>query len=270
MVRLLLSIAVFCCVSSLLSAQSQTQKMGGMQFGITDEALINQMMAALPNVSGNTSELLDYQSVKANMMPVRDAGRGSSVLSYMLAACLEYYYNLGANYKENLSPDFISLHLRGEAESFSFGQAFHFLGDNGTVSAAILPYGSTQLTQGVHATRHFKIRNYLHLFRNTTRGRQKSFEVRKALMRGHPVLIELLANDDIYGHTSGQKYLELDKNGAQAYPLTVVGFDEALEAFEVMSSWGRNWGSNGYIWIRYDDFEEFAQNGFVLVPDLDL
>lgn len=270
MVRLVSSIAVFCCFSSLLFAQSQTQKMAGMQFGITDEALINQMMATLPNVSGNTSELLDHQSVKANMMPVRDAGRGSSVMSYMLAACLEYYYNLGTNYKENLSPDFIMLHLRSEEERASFGEAFRFLGENGTVSAAILPYGSNQLNQGVHATRHFKIRNYLHLFRNTTRGRQKSFEVRKALMRGHPVLIELLANDQIYAHTSGQKYLELDKNASQSYPLAVVGFDEALEAFEVMSCWGRNWGNNGYIWIRYDDFEEFAQNGFVMVPDVDL
>lgn len=270
MFRLFLSIVVYCIVVTNIEGQVQTTKAAEFKFGITDEQLINQMMVALPNISGNTSELLDHQSVKANMMPVRDAGRGSSVLSYMLASCLEYYYNLGKNYKDNLSPDFIMLNLRGDNENISFGEAFQFLGESGTVSAAILPYGSTQVTQAVHATQHYKIRNYLHLFRNTTRGRQKSFEVRKALMRGHPVLVELVADDEIYTHTSGQKYLEMSKGATKMYPLAVVGFDEALGAFEVMSCWGRNWGDNGYIWIRYDDFEEFAQNGYVMVPDIDL
>ena len=269
MVRLILLILVIGGVFSTVKSQSQVQKSSNMQFGVTDGQLINQMLISLPNISGNTRDLLDHQSVKANMMPVRDAGGTSSTLSYLLAGCLEYYYNLGENYKVNLSPDFIMLHLNGESKTLAFKDAFSFLGDNGTVSAAILPYGSTQLTQGVNATQHYKIRNYLHIFHSTTRGRQKSFEVRKALMRGHPVLIELMANEKIYEYTSGQKYLDLDKKGNQYYTLAVVSFDETREAFEVMSCWGRNWGNNGYIWISYDDFEAFAQNGYVMVPDVD-
>lgn len=253
-----------------LEAQVQTEKSAGFQFGITDVNQIDLMMKALPNISGNARDLLNQQSVKANMMPVRDAGRGETALSYILAGCLEYYYNLGNNYKVNLSPDFIALNLTGPGERLSFGAAFKLLAEAGTVSAAILPYGSTILNQGVNATQRYKIRNFFHVFQNTTRGRQKSFEVRKALMRGHPVIVDLLGDDSVYDFTSAQKYLEVSKDGAKSYPMVVVGFDETLEAFEVMSCWGRNWGDNGYIWIHYDDFEEFAQNGYVLAPDLDL
>lgn len=267
MIRPLLVIVLACFSFIPIKAQMQTEKAAKAQFGITDAQLINQMMIALPNVSGNTRNLLNQQSVKANMMPVRSAKRNAEELSYIMAGCLEYYYNLGKNYKLNLSPDFIRLSLNNT--SASFREVFTFLAENGTVSAAILPYGSKALTQAVYATQKYKIRNYLHVFRTTTRSRQKAYEVRKALMRGHPVIIELAADESIFSHASSQKYLESAKNPSRNYPLVVVGFDETLEAFELMSCWGRDWGDNGYIWISYDDFGKFAQNGYVLAPDVD-
>ena len=97
----------------------QTEKFAKAKFGVTDEQLINQMMIALPNVSGNSRNLLNQQSVKANMMPVRSAKRNAEELSYIMATCLEYYYNLGKNYKLNLSPDYIRLNLNEASASKS-------------------------------------------------------------------------------------------------------------------------------------------------------
>ena len=38
------------------------------------------------------------------------------------------------------------------------------------------------------------------------------------------------------------------------HAMLVVGYDEDLKAFEVMNSFGAEWGDGGYIWIDYDFF----------------
>lgn len=38
------------------------------------------------------------------------------------------------------------------------------------------------------------------------------------------------------------------------HAMLVVGYDEDLQAFEVMNSFGAEWGDGGYIWIDYDFF----------------
>jgi hypothetical protein len=48
--------------------------------------------------------------------------------------------------------------------------------------------------------------------------------------------------------------------------LCVVGYDDDKYggAFEVMNSWGKDWGNNGFTWIRYDDFLAFVKYAYEL------
>ena len=38
------------------------------------------------------------------------------------------------------------------------------------------------------------------------------------------------------------------------HAILIVDYDDALNAFKIVSSWGINWGNEGYAWIRYDFF----------------
>jgi len=58
---------------------------------------------------------------------------------------------------------------------------------------------------------------------------------------------------------------EPPREANSSFPLVVVGYNEVDLVFEVMSSWGKSWGESGYLQIRYDDFEKYAENGYVLV-----
>ncbi|WP_337867025.1 C1 family peptidase [Ignavibacterium sp.] len=51
------------------------------------------------------------------------------------------------------------------------------------------------------------------------------------------------------------------------HALVVIGYDDIKfgGSFEVMNSWGTNWGSDGYCWIRYKDFEHFVYYGYDLI-----
>ncbi len=264
----------FFCFIILLPLSLFAQKKGTPQyllessakFGISDASLFDQLMGVVPGVGKSSKALIQRQSVKSYMMPVRDIGMRGESVAFIAANCMEFYVNLDRNYKVNLSPDYISLNLANVGQKVNPAGVFQFLASDGTVSAAILPYGSTKLTSGVYATEKYKVRNYLHLFRNMTRGRQRIFETRKALLRGHPVMVEIRASEKLK-NTKGDRYWEPDAGETQKYPLVIVGYDELEEAFEATSCWGRKWGDNGYIWIHYSDFEKYAENGYVLVMD---
>lgn len=236
-----------------------------MELGIDDVEWFDQLMLVIPGIGGDPRAMIEQQSIKSYMMPVRKISGRASELSYAMASCLEYYTNLNKNYKENLSPDYISLSLENAGEMTDSREAFRFLVEQGTVSAAIVAFDSRSIPNAVYATPKVKIDNYLHLFRPETRGRQKVYETKKALMRGNPVIIELIAAQDFK-----QQLRTLKWNPAKAtdnvYPLVVVGYDGAKEAFEVRSSWGSSWGNDGYLWIDFQDFEQYAKNAYVMIP----
>lgn len=243
----------------------QSKSTEGVTIGVSDQELIDLLMITVPGIGGDPRDMLRRQSIKPYMMPVRKVGARGSELSYALATCLEYYVNLDDNYKDNLSPDYIALSLQSSGKSVNLRDAFLFLVENGTVSAAIMPYDANNIPYAVNATQKFKIANYLHIFRDVTRGQQKIFEVRKALMRGNPVLIELQSDPSIR-NLSHTEMWSPNKTGSELAPLIVVGYDEVEQAFEVQGCWGSSWGQSGYMKIRYDDFEKYAMNGYVFVP----
>lgn len=258
---LLLLLCFFLQIRAQVSTKSASQAHG---IGLTAPELIEQYMLTVDGVAGGARDRLQFQDIKPYLMPVRRIGRNGNELCYMVANCLEYYTNLQANYKVNLSPDYISLSLSQNGNRLNYEQAFKFLVNEGTVSAAIMPYEATTFTTAVYATQKFKINNYLHIFTELTKPRQRVFEVRKALMRGNPVLIELEANSSIRG-IRDENYLQVS-GGGQRFSFLVVGFDEQNERFELMSCWGTEWGNDGYIWMKYGDFGKFAHNGYVIVP----
>lgn len=238
----------------------------GMALGISAPEQIESFMYIVPGVGSSARDLLERQSLKPYMMPVRKTGFRGNDLSYATASCLEYYVNLGRNYKINLSPDFITLNLSGSGKSGNAKEVLAFLAEQGTVNAAIVPYDANELTGAVFSTPKYDVVNYLHIFTSLTRDRQRVFEAKKALMKGNPVLVEL-STDGSLQNQIGTRYLKSVNAGTTVNSLLLVGYDENEEAFEIMSSWGSAWGNNGYILMKYDDFGKLAVNGYVLIPE---
>lgn len=274
-----------------LCVWSQNERVLSKEIGIKDPQAFDQHMITVPGIGKDPRDMLDMQTIKPYMMPVRKVSSDGEELAYTIASALEYYVNLNENYKINLSPDYLSLNLLAGNKTITAKDALQLLVDEGTVSASIMPYGSRSIPPAVYATQKYTIQNFLYLFRDVTRSSQRSFETRKALMRGNPVIIEFNAHprikDLLYtteldmskkaewvSKAVEVKYLDPallmtpdnKDDETKSYPFIVVGYDDNLEAFEVLSSWGRVWGSSGYIWIKYEDFEEFATTGYVMVP----
>lgn len=61
-------------------------------------------------------------------------------------------------------------------------------------------------------------------------------------------------------------------NSHNGHAVVVTGYDDEKYggSFEILNSWGKEWGKNGYCWIKYKDFEHFVYNGYELIEKVNL
>jgi C1A family cysteine protease len=54
------------------------------------------------------------------------------------------------------------------------------------------------------------------------------------------------------------------------HAMCLIGYDDNYQggAFEIMNSWGANWGDGGCVWVRYEDFKQFCREAFGIYPPL--
>lgn len=105
---------------------------------------------------------------------------------------------------------------------------------------------------------NYKIDSYTSLFN----GYDKVSLVKKALADNRPVVFAMdvyESFDDCDSVWNGEKDV---LRGPHA--MCVIGYDDEKYggAFEIMNSWGTNWASNGYAWIKYEDFRENADYAY--------
>jgi hypothetical protein len=48
--------------------------------------------------------------------------------------------------------------------------------------------------------------------------------------------------------------------------MCVIGYDDRKQGFQIMNSWGPEWGINGVGWVRYADFKEFVREAYGVDP----
>ncbi len=55
-------------------------------------------------------------------------------------------------------------------------------------------------------------------------------------------------------------------DGFGGHCMCIIGYDDRLEggAFQIMNSWGPDWGEQGIAWIRYKDFMHFNKEAYAL------
>ncbi len=253
-------------ISAVTDAQVQDNFETKGAFGISESQYFDKLMVVMPGPPSSARELLSEQSVKNLMMPPRKIGQASNPIAYALAATLEYYVNYKSNFKDNLSPDYIQLNQKGDNPML---ESLQFLAATGTVSAAIVQYDVNTIPSAVFSAQKYKIKNYLILFKENTISRQKLFEVRKAIQKGNPVIVEFPVGQQFKDmkNTKIWKPDEADKSSTFTYPMVAVGYDELTEQLEFLNYLGTEWGDNGYIKISYENFMQIAKNAVVLIPD---
>ncbi|HRD54619.1 MAG TPA: C1 family peptidase [Flavobacteriales bacterium] len=100
--------------------------------------------------------------------------------------------------------------------------------------------------------------------------------MKQQLAQGSPVVIGMMVGGSFMQGMEGQEIWYPTANDQQmrgfgGHAMCVIGYDDFKlgtegGAFQIMNSWGPEWGSNGIAWVPYDAFAYFTKEAYAVYP----
>ena len=118
----------------------------------------------------------------------------------------------------------------------------------------------------VERAKENKIKDFTRLFGDEEVNEVKIESVKRSLVNGNPVVIGFMVENSFY---TAENVFEPDNAGTTGgHAMCVIGYDDEKYggSFEIVNSWGPNWGNNGFIWVRYMDFATYSKYAFEMIP----
>jgi len=110
------------------------------------------------------------------------------------------------------------------------------------------------------------IHGYARLFNVFDSPETKINAVKKAISEGFPVVAGIQAPPSFWDPIEFWQPREEKDKKFPGHAICVIGYDNSKYggSFEILNSWGKNWGNDGYIWIPYNYFAEYTRYGVEL------
>lgn len=110
---------------------------------------------------------------------------------------------------------------------------------------------ANKISQGYVINSQTIINNQVYLYRDI---------IKNLVSQGNPVIIAIGLDNDFVATTPKNEeniYIYKSYNASNHFGyhcMLIVGYDDELNAFKVINSWGTGWGDDGYCWISYNFF----------------
>ncbi|MCP4437873.1 MAG: C1 family peptidase [Aureispira sp.] len=119
----------------------------------------------------------------------------------------------------------------------------------------------------LEAAQH-KVVAYDKIIEETYSIEKKIDAVKRELANNHPVIVGMKLTQS-FGMIDTMNYWKwipsLDPIPAGGHAMCVVAYDDKEGCFELMNSWGKDWGKgNGFVKVMYNDFAKYCKEAYVL------
>ncbi|UAY53697.1 peptidase C1A papain [Ferruginibacter albus] len=176
------------------------------------------------------------------------------------------------------SPSYLYNQIRLDNCEGSYVQkAMETMQANGGVPLSEYPYSdhdcdrtpnSTEIKEGKQ--------NSIHGFTRLTDGDNISEisirAIKEHLAKDAPVVIGMMVGNSFMQSMMGQDLwtpqADDDPSNGGGHAMCVIGYDDRKYggAFQIMNSWGSEWGNNGIAWVRYSDFKNYVKEAYGVDP----
>jgi hypothetical protein len=157
-------------------------------------------------------------------------------------------------------------------------KAMEFMRDKGALPLAQFPYDDQDCSrQPTPALFNSATNNKIHGFNRLTDDDGVSVlnfrAIKEHLAKDAPVVIGMMVGGSFMQDMMGQKVWHPTQDdqtmqGFGGHAMCVIGYDDRIEggAFQIMNSWGPEWGENGIGYVRYGDFRRFVREAYGIDP----
>jgi len=199
--------------------------------------------------------------------PVGSQGKQGSCVAWATGYYLKSFHE---NYEDNLngnsandnrmSPAFIFNQIKASGcDNGSVVQrALDTLNSSGIPDWTVMPYDENNCDLQPsdlqkNLAKPNKIVSYFYLNQDLVYEQTKAF-----LLNDQPVVIAIAIDRSYFGarDENGIYVYRKFKESSGGHAMLVVGYDDDMNAFKVVNSWGKSWGNNGFVWIDYKAFME--------------
>jgi len=154
--------------------------------------------------------------------------------------------------------------------------AMEFMAQKGVVPFNEFPYDDQDCSRQPNSAMSSEAaQNKMHGFTRLTDGESTEGinvrAVKEHLAKDAPVVIGMMVGGSfMQGMMGKDMWAPTDEDRTQSgfggHAMCVIGYDDRKQAFQIMNSWGPEWGNNGIGWVRYADFKEFVREAYGIDP----
>ena len=175
------------------------------------------------------------------------------------------------------SPSFVynQIGLQGCEGSF-IQKAMEFMTSKGAVPFSTFPYDDQDCSRQPNSTQwNDAAQNRMHGFTRLTESADVNGinirAVKEHLAKDAPVVIGMMVGGTFMQDMMGKERWtpgpdDRSQEGFGGHAMCVIGYDDRRQAFQLMNSWGPEWGNNGVAWVHYTDFKEFVREAYGIDP----
>lgn len=157
-------------------------------------------------------------------------------------------------------------------------RAMEFMTNKGAVPFNTFPYNENDCSRQAsgqiwtEATQH-RMHGFNRLTEDEGVSKLSLRAIKEHLAKDAPVVIGMMVGGSFMEPMLGNKVWHPTQDdygqiGFGGHAMCVIGYDDRLEggAFQIMNSWGKEWGENGIGWVRYGDFTQFVREAYGVDP----
>jgi len=177
------------------------------------------------------------------------------------------------------SPSYLYNQIRLEGCQGSYIQrAMEAMRRNGGVPLKQYPYDETDCERmptstDVQAGRQNTIHGFTRLTSGDNINQISIRAIKEHLAKDAPVVIGMMVGQSFMEPMKGEELwrpqgMDATQIGMGGHAMTVIGYDDSKYggAFQIMNSWGSDWGNNGIGWVRYADFKTYVKEAYGIDP----
>ncbi len=199
----------------------------------------------------------DWRS-EGKVTPVKMQGGCGSCWAFTAAAVIESAYLIANNKTVDLSEQqILNCSKAGSCGGGWYEGVFSYVGmkspyvagKNSSVLENFDPYKGKDLKCGAYSPTTYQTMAWGYV---GTTGKPSVKEIKQALCKYGALASTVYATPQFQAYRSGvfNEKLKLGPNDVN-HAITLVGWDDKLNAFLLKNSWSKGWGQDGYMWINY-------------------